>query len=160
MTPGFSAIETLDAAGERIALQPMEHYNTFSPRAGAVGLVEPPHSWALGVVSALGVFHCVDTETCRDRWTLDLDCPRSAPISVCAADVDGDGRDEFLTALPDGRLLAIGERDGQGAVLWSVQFDAAVTDCIVADVFGEGLPALVVETDDGWVRILTHDVAQ
>lgn len=157
MTPGFSAIETLDAAGERLALQSMEHYNAFSPRAGAVGRVEPPHTWALGVVSALGVFHCVDTETCRDRWTLDLHCPRSAPVGVCAADLDGDGGDEFLAGLPDGRLLAIADRGGQGVILWTVQLDAAVTDCIVADVRGDGQPVLIVETDDGYVRILTGD---
>jgi hypothetical protein len=155
MTPGFSAIETLDAAGERLALQPMAHYNDFASRAGAVGLVEPPHAWALGVVSAHGIFSGMDTETCQDRWTLDLDCARSAPIGVCAADVDGDGTDEFLTGLPDGRLLAIGERDGQGTIIWTVQFDAAVVDCIVADVFGNGSPAIIVETDDGYVRILT-----
>jgi hypothetical protein len=154
LTPGFSAIETLNAAGERLALQPMEHYNDFSPRAAAIGRVEPPHSWAIGVVSTHGVFCCIDVETCRDRWRLDLHCDRPSPIGVCAADVDGDGRDEFLTGLPDGRLLAVADRAGRGAILWTLQFDAAVTDCIAADVLGDGELALIVETDDGQVRIL------
>ena len=154
MTPGFSAIETLDAAGERIALQPMEHYNDFCPRAAAVGRAEPPHGWVAGVVSAHGVFCCIGVETCQDRWRLGIGCDRSAPIGVCVADVDGDGCGEFLVGLPDGRLLAIAERYREGRILWAVEFDAAVTDCIAADVLGDGELALVVETDDGWVRIL------
>jgi hypothetical protein len=156
MTPGFSAIETLNAEGERIAVQPMEHYNKFSSRAAGIGRIKAPNSWAIGVVSAQGIFYCIDTETCQNRWTLDLESPRSIPIAVCVADIDGDGQDEFIVSLPDGRLLALTERNGNGIILWSIQFVAAVIDSIIADVDSDGLPEIIIETDDGYVRILKN----
>jgi hypothetical protein len=56
--------------------------------------------------------------------------------------------------LPDGRLLALDERDGKGFPLWSVTFDAGVHDAFAADIDGDGFAEVVVETEDGRVRIL------
>jgi len=47
--------------------------------------------WDVGMVSELGVFHCIDLETCQDRSTLDLGVPTSWPISCAAGYLDGDG---------------------------------------------------------------------
>jgi hypothetical protein len=43
---------------------------------------------------------------------------------------------------------------GAGAVLWQVSFDAGVREAILADVDGDGRLEIIVETDDGRVRVL------
>jgi outer membrane protein assembly factor BamB len=108
----------------------------------------------IGAVTRSGAFACIETGTGRTRWTLDLGTAPNG-TSVVAADIDGDGRDEFVVGLPDGRLLCIGERaDGQGRIRWSVAFDAAVANPIVVDLDGDGIAELVIATADGQVRWL------
>jgi hypothetical protein len=119
-----------------------------------VAQVRGGREWDAGIVSELGVFHCVDVNTCQTRWTLDLGTPSSWPITVVAGDLTGEGRDNFLVCLPNGELVAVAERDGQGEVLWKKQFEGAVIEAIVADVVGDGLAEIIVHTDDGFVRIL------
>ena len=43
---------------------------------------------------------------------------------------------------------------GRGSVLWEVTFKVGVLDAIIADVDGDGLAEIVVETEDGYVRVL------
>ena len=108
----------------------------------------------LGAVTRGGAFVCTDIKTGRTRWELDLGTAPNG-TSVVAADIDGDGRDEFIVGLPDGRLLCIGEGDdAQGLIEWSVAFDVAVANPIVVDLDGDGIAELVVATADGQVRWL------
>ena len=78
----------------------------------------------------------------------------SAAISIVACDIDGDGRDNFVLGLPDGKLVALEERDGKGVVVWKFDLHAAALEIVIADVDGDGFAEIVVETDDGVVRVL------
>jgi hypothetical protein len=75
-----------------------------------------------------------------------LDCANPLALS--------DGRDNFLVGLPNGELVAVDERNGAGVVLWKVAFDAGARETILADVDGDGLLEIVVETVDGRIRVL------
>jgi len=116
---------------------------------------------ALGAVTRSGLFRCVDVRSGALRWEIDLGCAPNA-TAVAAADLDGDGSDEFVVGLPDGRLLCIGEREpgvdegrpGVGEIRWIAQFDSAVGNPIVVDLDGDGSAELVVATADGVVRWL------
>src|SRR5581483_12222934 len=101
------------------------------------------------MVNGQGVFHCEDVNTCRTRWTLDLGTKATFPINVVSGDIDGDGRDNFLVGLPNGELLALDEQNGQPVVLWKVRFASGVKEAILADLDGDGLAEIIVETEDG-----------
>ena len=50
--------------------------------------------------------------------------------------------------------MALDERNGTGVVLWKLSLDAGIREAILADVDGDGFAEVVVETEDGYVRIL------
>jgi outer membrane protein assembly factor BamB len=107
----------------------------------------------VGSLAEDGIFECLDARTGERRWSLDLATPPSS-TSVVTGDLDGDGEDEFLLGLADGRLVCLKEKAGRGSVLWEVKFDAAVANPIIADVNGDGAAEIVLSTSDGCVRIL------
>jgi outer membrane protein assembly factor BamB len=151
---GIHGLELLDAGGATIWRTDTDlwEYASSVPAIGRVGAHAATSS--LGVVTRSGVFACVDVRTGKTRWELDLGCPPNAS-SVVAADLDGDGTDEFVVGLPDGRLVCLGEDGrGSGEIRWTLPFDAAVSNSIVVDLDGDGLAQLVVATADGQVRWL------
>jgi hypothetical protein len=81
-----------------------------------------------------------------ERWHIDLGRPVSRLI---AADLDGDGRMELLFGCDDGKLHALGERDGKPRLLWSVSLGRRVGEPILADLDGDGRPAILVAAEDG-----------
>jgi hypothetical protein len=81
-----------------------------------------------------------------ERWRLDLGRPISRMI---AADLDGDGRTEVLFGCDDGKLYALGERDGKPRFLWSVPLGRRVGEPILADLHGDGRPTILVAAEDG-----------
>ncbi len=109
--------------------------------------------WTFAALTEDGVFRCIDASTGKDRWQIPLDCAPSGE-SIVAGDLDGNGEDEFLIGLPDGRLLCIGERGGKGGVVWMLEFDAAVANPVIADIDGDDKSEIIVSTSDGFVRIL------
>ena len=153
MSPGLDALETLDGKGERLVRRAYASCYEFDWCSAAVGQVREG-SWEVGMVNGEGIFHCASAATCRSRWTLDLGVRATAPISVAAGDLDGDGRDNFLVGLPNGELVALDERGGKGCVLWKLAFPAAVRVAIIADLDGVGLAEVVVELDNGQVKVL------
>jgi hypothetical protein len=81
-----------------------------------------------------------------ERWHLDLGRPLSRLI---AADLDGDGRMEVLFGCEDGKLYALGEREGKPRLLWSVPLGRRVGEPILADLDGDGRPKILVAAEDG-----------
>jgi hypothetical protein len=150
---GIHGLELLDASGTTIWRTESELWE-FASSAPAVADPSGRGDLALGAVTRSGAFVCIETGTGRTRWTLDLGTAPNG-TSVVAADIDDDGRDEFVVGLPDGRLLCIGEgMDGQGRIEWTLAFDAAVANPAVVDLDGDGIAELVVATADGQVRWL------
>jgi hypothetical protein len=81
-----------------------------------------------------------------ERWHLDLGRPVSR---LTAADLDADGRTEVLFGCDDGKLHALGERDGKPHLLWSVALGRRVGEPILADPDGDGRPEVLVAAEDG-----------
>ena len=154
MSPGYSAMEVMDARGNRLAQRALKNDYEFVARIAAAGRIRGDGAWDIGLVSEDGVFHAVDLETCQTRWTLDLGVPTFWPIAVTAGGLTGEGRDHFLVCLPNGELVALAGRDGQGVVLWKKTFEAGLWEALIADVDGDGVSEIIVQTDDGTVRIL------
>jgi len=154
MSGGLDALETLDAAGNRIAKSDFASAYDFQWCGAAIAKLRGTQGWDVGTVDCYGVFFCSDVNTCRTRWTLDLGLKPVNYVNISSGDVDGDGRDNFLVGLPDGRLVVLDERDGKGFILWKVIFDAGVEEAFLADVDGDGRAEVIVSLDDGRVKVL------
>lgn len=154
MSGGLDALETLDAAGNRISKCNTASCYDFQWCGAAVAKIRNTKDWDVGTINCYGVFYCSDVNTCATRWTLDLGVQPINCANISSGDVDGDGRDNFIVGLPDGRLVALDERDGKGFVLWQMAFDAGVEEAFLADVDGDGKGEIIVDLDDGQVKIL------
>src|SRR5207237_4615601 len=89
---------------------------------------------------------CADRNGNDQRWEFDMKRPVSRLI---AAELDGDGRQEVLFGCDDGKLHALGERDGKPRLLWSVALGRRVGEPILVDVAGDGRPEILVTAEDG-----------
>jgi hypothetical protein len=49
----------------------------------------------------------------------------------------------------DGKLHAVGERGGKPRLLWSVPLGRRVGEPVLADLDGDGRPAVLVTAEDG-----------
>ncbi len=92
-------------------------------------------------------FLCYDALTGNLKWSLPLG---TTSTGVVAADLDGDGRPEFLFGTADGRLIALrGGADVQRRVLWELTLPAALGPPIICDMDGDGKMAILVSCADG-----------
>jgi hypothetical protein len=101
-----------------------------------------------------GIFYCAELATGKTRWTFNTEVEAAHPTRVAGGDIDGDGRDNFLMGLSNGELIALDEHEGSGIPLWRAAVGAALRDVLIADVDGNGKAEIIVETDDGRIRIL------
>ncbi len=98
-------------------------------------------------------FLCYDAATGRLKWKHPVG---ATTAGVVAADVDGDGKLDFVFGTEDGRLMALsGAANPSRRVLWSMQFPAALGQPIPADIDGTGKMALLVSCADGNLYAVT-----
>jgi len=85
------------------------------------------------------------------RWEKRFEPPLSDLVSF---DAKGDGSTEVLFGAGNGHLYAVGERDGQPAILWRHPLGRAVGSPVVADVDLDGEPEILVPVEDGTLACL------
>jgi outer membrane protein assembly factor BamB len=109
----------------------------------------------VGIGRANGVFTCLDGATGAELWTLALG---STTTDTVSCDIDGDGREEFITGTTDGRILALGTgADGKGEIRWSVNLGFAMGNPVVADVDGDGTSEVLALCGDGHLVCIGKD---
>jgi outer membrane protein assembly factor BamB len=102
---------------------------------------------SIGVCHSNGIFECCDAATGSELWSLDLG---STTSDIVSGDIDGDGKEEFITGTTDGHLIAIGlDASGQGVIRWSLELGFALGSPVVADADGDGKAEILVVTGDG-----------
>jgi outer membrane protein assembly factor BamB len=162
MSPGLETLEILDASGSRLArgvhggIYEREWCGSAVARIRSAGTSE----WDLGMLARDGVFYCADLATGQTRWSFNTKIEAAYPTRVVSGDIDGNGRDNFVTGLSDGQLLALDERDGKGSVVWRVELGAAIRDVVIADLDGDAKGEIIVETDDGRIHVLGRRINQ
>ena len=78
---------------------------------------------------------CLDAATGAEKWQWPL--PGNARTAVYSADLDGNGRDEFLFAVEQ-TLYAVGDRDDAPHLRWQLDLPTRPGDLTLADVDGDG----------------------
>jgi hypothetical protein len=92
-------------------------------------------------------FLCYDALTGEVKWTYPLGVTASAVVS---ADVDGDGKPEFVFGTRDGRLIALrGGAESSRRKLWELTFPAALGMPVVCDADGDAQMEILVSCADG-----------
>ncbi|GAF69846.1 unnamed protein product, partial [marine sediment metagenome] len=104
----------------------------------------------LGAGLRKGEFRCYDAANGDLKWSVYIGSPTT---DVCAADVDGDGTDEFLFGTENGYLYALGSGKDD-PVLWKVDLGAPVGAPIVVDLDRDGIGEILVVTRDGKLQCL------
>ena len=148
---GIDGMSLIDGAAREIwknLCDRWRHYRCL----GAVGDVAGDGKLALGVLAEDGIFECIAVDSGKPLWSLKIGEP--SETSIVAGDVDGDGRDEFVLGLTDGRLICVGQRNDRGTVIWETNLGAGVANPIIADLDGNGIAEIVVSTSDGYIRVL------
>jgi hypothetical protein len=125
-----------DGRQEVMHAQPDGTIRCFAPSATAAKCPSCPPDAALSGINHGG----------RQRWQHEVKRPISR---MAAADLDGDGRHELLFGGSDGHLYALGEREGQPHMLWSVPLGRRVGEPIIADVDQDGRAEILVPVEDG-----------
>lgn len=101
----------------------------------------------IGICRGTGIFACLEAATGKELWTIDLGC---STADIVSCDIDGDGKEEFVTGTTDGRLLAIGiDEGGVGRIKWSVNLGYSLGNPVIADADGDGMPEVLVLSGDG-----------
>ncbi len=154
LSPGLENLEVLDIEGHRLAKTPYGGIYERSFCGSAMAKIRDGRRWDIGMMTIEGVFHSADAVTAQDRWTLDLDVKSSTLPQIAAADIDGDGRDNYVFGMVNGDLIALDEHNGKGRILWKKRFPSAIRNTVVADLDGDGPAEIIVETGDYAVRVL------
>jgi outer membrane protein assembly factor BamB len=117
----------------------------LSQRYPGIADVDGDGKLDLGVIHDGGIFRCYDATNGQVKWELS---GIQQTTDVVTADVDGDGRPEFLAGLAAFKAI----NPSTGKLLWEVDAAAAHAP-VVADVDGDGRCEIVLGCTDGSIRI-------
>jgi hypothetical protein len=78
---------------------------------------------------------CLDAATGELKWEMPL--PNNARVPLYTADIDGDGKDEFLFSV-GAELYAVNSAEGSGHIVWQVQLPSAPGNLALADIDADG----------------------
>jgi outer membrane protein assembly factor BamB len=125
---------------------------TFNPdkaqlaqRCPGIADVDGDGKLELGVIHDGGFFRCYDATTGNLKWELN---DFNQTTDVVTADVDGDGRPEFIAGLA--AVKAIDPTHGK--LLWEVNVPAAHAP-VIADLDADGLCEIIQGCTDGKIRV-------
>ncbi len=99
-------------------------------------------------------FRCYDAATGELKWRVPI--PSERCRGTISAEVNGDGRDEFLL-VAGSRLIAVGTKDGAGAIIWQVELPGSLGEPSFADVDGDGKGEVLVVCGDGNLYCLDRE---
>ena len=108
----------------------------------------------LGIMLNNGVFECWDATTGKEKWTIQLGTA-SPSVFVNAADIDGDGNDEFIMLGADRVLYCLKEINGKGETSWIMRNPGVGwSNGRLFDFDNDGLLEIVLTSLDGRVSVL------
>ncbi|MFN8520142.1 MAG: PQQ-binding-like beta-propeller repeat protein [Chloroflexota bacterium] len=156
---GIHGMELLDLAGRRRwrTEAPLWRYAT-----GDAVVARASGGWMLVAGRRDGRLDGIDARDGRIAWSVPL-TDALDDVALAAADLDGDGEDEVVVGLPDGRLVALGGLSHEPAIRWAVRLAAGVASIQALPArpgAGEPVTVLVVATVDGRVRLLDLPAGQ
>jgi outer membrane protein assembly factor BamB len=146
---GIHGSSGLDRAGRMRWRRPEVLWRLAAGRAARFESSDGP---VIAMPTRDGWLEAITAATGALRWSYPLEM-EVEHVSVTTGDVDGDGRDELIVGLPDGRLLVLAEDGASPSLRWSIELDAGITDAWLTRV-GERGAGMVVCTTDGDVRML------
>jgi len=156
---GINGLQMVDAAGQKRWLAGGDNpadtarSSRYFTCLGSVADLSGEGYFTFGILAEDGLFECIDLANGSLRWSVDLGC-KPSNSSVVSGDLTGSGVDQFLVGLPDGRLVCLGESDGQSFIVWQKTFAAGIGTVIIADADGDGLAEIILSTADGLIRVL------
>jgi outer membrane protein assembly factor BamB len=149
---GIHGMELLDLAGRRRwrTEAPLWRYAT-----GEAVVARVTTGWMLVAGRRDGRVDGIDARDGRVVWSLPL-TDALDEVALAAIDLDGDGEDEVVVGLPDGRLMALGALAREPRIHWTVRLTAGVAAIRALPArAGDGSGTTVlVATVDGRVRAL------
>jgi hypothetical protein len=98
-----------------------------------------------------GHIACYDGKTGEIQWRIDGLTSGSGHFT--SADIDSDGRDEFLYSLGTNEIIAL-DNDAPNNILWRAKLPATSDTPVIADIDNDGLAEIIVCTSDGYINIL------
>jgi hypothetical protein len=103
----------------------------------------------LGVSHLWGDFVCYSILDGKEKWRMPLGAIASDMVSC---DIDGDGFNEYIFGVSDGRLIALGDK---GKIKWQMDFGTSTGNPVIFDFDGDGKPEIFVVSGDShlhWIK--------
>ena len=99
-----------------------------------------------------GRIACYDGKTGEVQWEIKV-LKHGGGWHFTSADIDSDGRDEFLYSLGSNEVIAL-DNDAPDHILWRVPLSATPDTPVIADIDNDGLAEIIVSTYDEYLNVL------
>jgi hypothetical protein len=123
-------------------------------RSGAIGRVEKDGGWTFGTLAG-STFQTYDMKTGKLLASETLSGPvPDVSAELYCADLDGDGRDEFLARAGNALVCLRGDSAAGPRMKWTVALPAAPSQLTIADADNDGWLDVLYTGSDGFVHCL------